>query len=133
MHFSKLPNVGDVVWTVFPTKEISPKPRPAIVVATDEKSHSIQVIYGTSQKIDRIYSGEFLISKEHQDFHQTGLIYSTKFDTNNKVALPYNYTWFKTAPSRNGDPTRATPVLGLLSANLIVELVKTANKNKNKK
>lgn len=52
----------------------------------------VSVAYGTSQKTDRLYSGEFRIAnREHPAaYASAGLSYDTKFDLRNVVELPFN-------------------------------------------
>ncbi len=107
-RFYPLPAVGDIVWCKFP--EIlgnpGPKPRPALVVRTSEEQHAVAVIYGTSQKVDKIYPTEFLVSKTDPMFADSGLSHSTKFDTEHMVNVPFDSEWFDVAPG----PTRMVPL-----------------------
>ena len=65
----------------------SPKPRPALVLAVGEvdgKTH-VEVAFGTSQRTDRLYSGEFRISPDDGEAYVlSGLGYPTKFDLRNR-------------------------------------------------
>jgi hypothetical protein len=71
------------------------------------------VAYGTSQKTDRLYSGEFKISKsEHPAaYASAGLSYDTKFDLKNILELPFNDAYFSVPPHA---PHGQTPKLGTL-------------------
>lgn len=67
-----IPEPGDIVWCHFLENvglEPSIKPRPALIIKIIEDFNPeilVEVAYGTSQKIDQLVSGEFLISeKEH--------------------------------------------------------------------
>lgn len=96
-----------------------PKPRPALVVdigrLRDEPA--VEVIYGTSRKLDRLYPEEFSISPEDGDaFVVSGLNYPTKFDTARSVFLPYNDEWFSVPP---GATYGQTPKLGVLHPSLM--------------
>lgn len=115
------PSPGDIVWCHFPEipNKPGPKPRPALVIAVDDsnpKRASVQVVYGTSQKTDRLYRGEFLISKSRDpvSYALAGLSYDTKFDFNQMVTLPYNSDWFAVSPH----DLSTTPVLGTLHASM---------------
>jgi hypothetical protein len=60
------PTAGEIVWCHFPDN-IHPKPKPrlGLIISTkidDEENFFVSVSYGTSQKTNRLYSGEFLIS-----------------------------------------------------------------------
>lgn len=103
-----LPTVGDIVWCKFPESlgNPGPKGRPALVVRVSKEDHAIAVIYGTSQKVNKIYPTEFLISDTDQMFADSGLSFSTKFDTEHLVTLPFDTDWFEISPS----PNRMTPL-----------------------
>jgi hypothetical protein len=121
-RFFSLPQPGDIVWCRFPHRGLSvpgPKPRPALVVdigrLRDEPA--VEVIYGTSRKLDRLYPGEFSITQEDGDaFAASGLSYPTKFDIARSVFLPYNDEWFS-VPTRA--PYGQTPKLGVLHPSLM--------------
>lgn len=121
-RFFPLPEVGDIAWCRFPHRGIPGpglKPRPALVVdigrLRDEPA--VEVIYGTSRKVDRLYPGEFAITPEDGDaFSAAGLSYPTKFDTARSVFLPYNDEWFSVAPDA---PYGQTPKLGVLHPSLL--------------
>lgn len=61
--------------------------------------------FGTSKKTEMIYPGEFVISKSDTGFPVSGLSFTTKFDMNRRVQLPFDDNWFKAAPG----PTPSTP------------------------
>ena len=117
-----LPEAGDIVWCRFPQEglaEPGPKPRPALVadIGSLRGEPAVEVIYGTSQKLDRLYPGEFAITTEDRDaFVLSGLSYPTKFDTGRAVYLPYDDVWFAVAP---GAPHGQTPKLGVLHPSLM--------------
>lgn len=117
-----LPQAGDIVWCRFPARRMSqpgPKPRPALVVDVGALHGlpAVEVAYGTSQKVDRIYRGEFAITPEDGDaFAASGLSYPTKFDVANCLFLPYDDHWFAVAP---GAPFGQTPKLGVLHPSLV--------------
>jgi hypothetical protein len=121
-RYFPLPQAGDIVWCRFPHRGLSvpgPKPRPALVVdigrLRDEPA--IEVIHGTTRKLERLYPGEFSIAGEDGDaFAASGLSYPTKFDTARPVFLPYNDEWFA-VPA--GAPYGQTPKLGVLHPSLM--------------
>ena len=98
------PTAGEIVWCHFPDNiNPKPKPRPGLIVSTKEDNDGtifVSVAYGTSQKIDRLYSGEFNISKsKHPDaYASAGLSYDTKFDLRNIFELPFNDAYFSVPP-----------------------------------
>ena len=116
------PQAGDIVWCRFPHRGIlvpGPKPRPALVfdIGRLGDDPAVEVIYGTSRKLDRLYPGEFSIVLEDGDaFAASGLSHPTKFDTARSVFLPYNGDWFF-VPA--GAPYGQTPKLGLLHPSLM--------------
>lgn len=124
----KQPTAGDFVWCFFPQDdqlEPGPKPRPGLilkvrrVLGTDQQ-FAVEVAYGTSQKTDLLYSGEFLIDTSEGDaFKLSGLSYPTKFDVTKVALLPYNDGWFAIPPQpRHGQ----NPKLGTLHSSLMIRL-----------
>jgi hypothetical protein len=121
-RFFPLPQAGDIAWCRFPHRGAfvpGPKPRPALVIdigrLRDEPA--VEVIYGTSRKLERLYPGEFSIAPEDGDaFAASGLSYPTKFDTARSVFLPYNDEWFS-VPARA--PYGQIPKLGVLHPSLV--------------
>ena len=116
------PEPGDIVYCRFPQKGIpgpAPKPRPALVLQVGEVNGDpcVAVAYGTSQKIDRLHSGEFLISPADGDaFALSGLSFATKFDLRSVKELPYSEEWFRVPPHA---PHGQTPRLGVLHPGLM--------------
>jgi hypothetical protein len=118
-----LPAPGDVVWCLFPylpELEPGPKPRPAIVLGVERKEDGavLQVVYGTSQAVTRLKTGEFAISKlkEPAAYAQAGMAYDTKFDFKKTIELPWTDRYFKSAPHK---PYGNTPKLGTLHATVL--------------
>ncbi len=112
------PKTGDIVWCYFPQNKImrpGPKPRPVLITnifLNAPEQFLVRVIYGTSQKTDKLFSGEFLIARADGAAWQTsGLMYETKFNFTQTVDLPYNSDWFAVPPAA---PHGQTPKLGLL-------------------
>ncbi len=116
------PRAGDIVWCRFPQDKLpkpSPKPRPALVlsVGEDQGRPVVEVAYGTSQKTDSLYSGEFVISSSDPvAYEASGLSYATKFNLAVTFELDFNDTWFAVAP---GAPHGQTPKLGVLHPSLV--------------
>lgn len=104
----KLPCLGDIVWCFFPEtmENLTPKPRPAIVIGMSKSRHQIVVAFGTSKKTDKLYPSEFLIAKADGDepFAMSGLSYDTKFDLSRKMILPFTTEFFSKAPKKNNVP-----------------------------
>ncbi|WP_438334706.1 hypothetical protein [Edwardsiella tarda] len=130
-HYTPLPEPGDFVWCYFPQMlgQPGPKPRPALVVAVAEEDNAVKVVYGTSQKINKIYSTEFVLKKGESGFAISGLAYDTKFDMNTLVQLPYDSDWFDFAPVKNGQPT-SSPVMGALHPTYIPAMLAAYKKVK---
>ena len=90
------PTAGEIVWCKFPASvQLKPKPRPALILTTKKDEEGfvfVAVAYGTSQKTDRLYTGEFRINKiEHPvAYASAGLSFDTKFDLRNVLELPFN-------------------------------------------
>ena len=78
---------------------------------------AIEAIYGTSQKLERLYAGELAITPEDGiAYRASGLSRATKFDMYHSVFLPYNDVWFGVPP---GAPHGQTPKLGILHPSLM--------------
>jgi len=116
------PTAGEIVWCHFSDNiHPKPKPRPGIILSTKEDGEGhifVSVAYGTSQKTDRLYSGEFRISKsEHPAaYASAGLSYDTKFDLRNVLELPFNDVYFSAAPHA---PHGHIPKLGTLHPSMV--------------
>jgi len=76
------------------------------------------VAYGISQKTNRLYSGEFRITKsEHAAaYASAGLSYDTKFDLSKMLELPYNDDYFSVPPHA---PHGQIPKLGTLHPSMV--------------
>lgn len=96
------------------------KPRPALVLTVfddEAPEYRVRVVYGTSQKTDRLYAGEFRIADTDGDAYRlSGLSYTTKFNLKRSVELPYNDEWFGVPP---GAPRGQLPRLGVLHPSLL--------------
>lgn len=116
------PVAGDIVWCHFPDNiHPRPKPRPGLIVSTHEDEQGqifVRVAYGTSQKTDRLYGGEFRIGKhEHPAaYASAGLSYDTKFNLRNVLELPFNRTYFSVPPHA---PHGQIPKLGTLHPSMV--------------
>jgi hypothetical protein len=117
------PDAGDIVWCHFPQDkrlQPGPKPRPALVVKVfDDHAprYYVQVAYGTSQKTQQLYAGEFLLAAtEVAAYRLSGLSYPTKFSFRDVVELPFNEEWFKPPPHA---PYGRIPKLGVLHPSLM--------------
>lgn len=122
--------MGDIVWCLFPESlgkpeskprpKPGPKPRPALVIELgfiENNKPIVTVIYGTTQKLNRLYPSEFMIEKKDgASFALSGLAYDTKFDFNHHVKLSYCTTWFG-VPA--GKLVGTQPKLGVLAPNLV--------------
>ena len=116
------PTAGDIGWCHFPDNiHPKPKPRPGLIISTKEDDQDmifVSVAYGTSQKTDRLYSGEFRISKsEHSAaYASAGLSYDTKFDLKSVLELPFNDAYFS-VPTHA--PHGQSPKLGTLHPSMV--------------
>lgn len=128
------PRAGDIVWCRFPQQAVAgagPKPRPALVVRTGESGGRpvAEVAYGTSQKVDALYAGEFAIMPaDGAAFAASGLSYPTKFDLGETFELDFNDIWFSVPP---GAPHGQTPKLGILHPSLMRRAEAAARAAKN--
>ena len=119
----KLPAPGDIVWCLFPEVpgiEPGPKPRPALVISVERRDDGdlVGVVYGTSQNVTRLKTGEVAISQANYPaaYALAGLAYDTKFDFKVIVELPWSDRYFK-VPVRY--PHGNTPKLGTLHATVL--------------
>lgn len=117
------PAPGDIVWCHFPELPDplpGPKPRPALILTVDEHTDgvAVRVIYGTSQRVDRLKTGEFAITRAGHPaaFKLAGLDHDTKFDFKASVVLPWNEQFFKPPPKAG---LGQTPQLGALHPSLM--------------
>lgn len=116
------PSAGEIVWCHLPDNiHPKPKPRPGLIVSTKEDDEGmifVSVAYGISQKTDRLYSGEFRITKaEHAAAYKSaGLNYDTKFDLSKVLELPFNDAYFSVPPhAPHGQNTK----LGTLNPSMV--------------
>ena len=116
------PSPGDIVWCRFPEDKLSapgPKARPALVLRVgEEQGHPVvEVAYGTSRKVDALFSGEFAITPADQAAYEAaGLSYPTKFNLGETFELDFNDEWFAVPPRA---PHGQTPKLGVLHPSLM--------------
>jgi len=121
-RFFPQPKPGDIVWCKFPqlaSLKPGPKSRPALVLKVGEKATAtwVQVAYGTSQKVDKLLPGEFVITPSDGDAYSiSGLSYPTKFNLASTFELPFNEDWFGVPP---GAPHGQVPKLGVLHPSLM--------------
>jgi len=122
MHWWPEPAAGEIVWCHFPDNiHPKPKPRPGLIILVkqdDDGMIFVSVAYGTSKKTDRLYSGEFRISKNEHPAAcaSAGLSYDTKFDLRNTLELPFNDTYFSVPPRA---PHGQLPKLGTLHPSMV--------------
>ena len=117
------PLAGEIVWSYFPNEvqKIPPeKPRPALIIEVfddDAPEFGVLVAYGTSQRVDTLYRGEFSIYIGDGDaYRAAGLSYDTKFNFGRRLSLPFNDEYFAVPP---GAPMGQRPKLGVLHPSLI--------------
>ena len=116
------PCPGDIVWCRYPQSQLSgpgPKARPALVLRVGENQGRpvVEVAYGTSQKVNMLYAGEFAITPADQAAYEAaGLSYPTKFNLGETFEIDFNDEWFAVPP---GTPHGQTPKLGVLHPSLM--------------
>jgi len=116
------PRPGDIVWCRYPQSQLSEpglKARPALVLRVGENQGRpvVEVAYGTSQKVNMLYAGEFAITPTDQAAYEAaGLSYPTKFNLGETFELDFNEEWFAVPP---GTPHGQTPKLGVLHPSLM--------------
>jgi hypothetical protein len=118
-----LPAPGDIVWCRFPelpNQSPGPKPRPALVLEVIEREDGIEiaVVYGTSQRVDKLSAGEFAITRmgSAAAYKAAGLSHDTKFDFKQTARLPWSEEFFAVPP---GAPNGQKPLIGALHASVI--------------
>lgn len=117
MRWWSSPTAGEIVWCHFPDAiNLKPKPRPSLIIATKEDEVGqlfVTVAYGTSKKLNRLFSGEFQITKAENPaaYISAGLSYDTKFDFRNTLELPFNDDYFSVPVMA---PYGQNPQLGIL-------------------
>jgi hypothetical protein len=86
-------------------------------VTEREDGIAVTVAYGTSQGLNRLYAGEFAISRSDSPaaYLAAGLSFDTKFDFRQSVELPWSETFFAVPPR---SPYGQHPKLGSLHASL---------------
>lgn len=116
------PVAGEIVWCHFPNS-IQPKPkaRPALILASKESEDGdffAEVAYGASQKVNRLFNGEFLITRKQNPiaYEVAGLSYDTKFDLGKAIELPFNDRYFTVPPHA---PFGQIPKLGILHPSMV--------------
>jgi hypothetical protein len=120
------PEIGDILWCHFPDNINTPqlKARPALVISVYEGEYddefSVEVAYGTSQRISTLYRGEFAICKANNlvAYEQAGLSYDTKFDLKQIVIIEFTTQWFSVPPKS----IMQTSKLGSLHISMMHEL-----------
>ena len=116
------PKPGDIVWCRFPDEKMlhpAPKARPALVwrVGKIAGQPAVTIAYGTSQKVDRLFPGEFaIVPADGAAYTVSGLSYPTKFNLARSVELPYDNRWFAVP---TGAPFGQQPKLGVLHPSLM--------------
>lgn len=85
-----------------------------------DEQYAVKVVYGTSQRVDNLFSGEFQITPaDGEAYRLAGLSYPTKFDLGKVAELPFNNQWFDVPPQpRHGQ----IPKLGILHPSLMSRL-----------
>jgi hypothetical protein len=98
----------------------APKPRPALVTGLaqfEDGTLGVAVAYGTSQRVNELYAGEFAIAPgDGEAYRAAGLSFPTKFNLAKRVTLPYTDVWFR-VPS--GASFGQTPKMGILHPSLM--------------
>ena len=116
------PTAGDIVWCHFPDQiNFRPKPRPALILSVfddDIPRFTVQVAYGTSQKMRTLYRGEFAIYREINPaaYAAANLSFDTKFNLKQVIDLPFSTEWFSVPPSA---PNGQIPKLGVLHPSMV--------------
>jgi hypothetical protein len=133
IRFQPLPAPGDIVWCHFP-QEIGipgPKARPALVTHVFDDDHAVRIAYGTSQKTEKVYPGEFVLDPADAGFPISGLAARTKFDLNQSVDVFFDSDWF--AANQSVYASTPLPKMGRLDISYYPLVQKAAKAVKPKK
>lgn len=130
--FYPLPAAGDIVWCAFPQSigQPGPKNRPVLVARVSKDTHEVSVVYGTSQKTDKLFPTEIVLDPSDVGFSVSGLSYRTKFDVSVQVQLPFDSDWFDIAPSPQVNSP--LPKMGVLHPSYISAIQAAMEKSKGK-
>ena len=81
-------NKGDIVLIPFPFTDLSQtKLRPAIILWADSTGNDVTLCFVSSQKIDNLSSGEFLLDAADPEFSSTGLKTASKVRVTRLVTI----------------------------------------------
>lgn len=81
-------NKGDIVLMPFPFTDLSQtKLRPAVVLWADSTGNDVTLCFVSSQGIDTLYGGEFLLDAADPEFATTGLKTSSKVRVTRMVTV----------------------------------------------
>ena len=116
------PVPGEIVYCRFPeiAGHAAPKSRPALVTGLaqfEDGTLGVVVAYGTSQRVNELYAGEFAIAPgDGEAYRAAGLSFPTKFNLAKRVTLPYTDVWFRVPPAPSFGQT---PKMGILHPSLM--------------
>jgi mRNA interferase MazF len=81
-------NKGDIVLIPFPFTDLSQtKLRPAIILWADSTGNDVTLCFISSQKIDNLSPGEFLLDTTDPEFSSTGLKTASKVRVTRMVTI----------------------------------------------
>lgn len=108
--------LGIIDLTITPADE----PRPGLILEVfndHAPQFEVLVAYGSCQKVNQLYGGEFAITaRDVSAFTIAGLSYPTKFNLKRRIELPYIESYFQVPP---GAPFGQSPKLGTLHPSLM--------------
>ncbi|MBC3374253.1 hypothetical protein HU762_09895 [Pseudomonas sp. SWRI92] len=130
--FRPLPAPGDFVWCHFPevVGKPGPKARPGLIVAVFDDDHAVRIAYGTTQKTEKLYPGEFVLDPADPGFSSSGLTHRTKFDLNHEVQVLFDSDWF--APNQSVYACVPLPKMGRLDVSYYPAVQKAAKAKRQK-
>lgn len=122
LTYNPLPACGDIVWAKFPQAERPGVPglksRPALILFISPTDNAVIVAYGTSQRTEKLFRGEFVLDPHDPGFSLSGLSVRTKFDVSRTVQLPFNSEWFD--PAHGVHINSPLPKMGTLHPSYMV-------------